>query len=70
MYNVYDVQLARERYQEWVRAAEMAAEYRRDESGAIPPSPRLKEQWATWKAYLQRSMHFLVGKRGALQQTR
>ncbi len=70
MYSDYDIQLARERYQESVRAAELAAIYKLDESGTIPASPPMKERWLTWKADLQRSIHFLAGKRGALQQTR
>jgi hypothetical protein len=68
MYNEFDVKMAQERYLEWVRAAELAATYERDESGASPARTTFKDKLATWKESVAGSL--LVGRKETYSRSR
>jgi len=63
MYNPNDILLAQDRYQEWVKAAELMAKLNRDETGMSPMHPSFTEQIASWKELLQHGSRFAWQRR-------
>ncbi|MDM8529301.1 hypothetical protein QUF58_13990 [Anaerolineales bacterium HSG24] len=67
MYENLGIQVAREHYIEQIQAAELVTTSMRDESGAIPVKPQLKDILTVWKMNLQQTISFLSGKKGEVQ---